>query len=344
MAETSRPARRSFDLRRLDRVLIVIALIPLALAALDPPQVWPTISFAVQALGRTAPILVFAVVAIAYVKAAGAEALVGKAFQGREVPMILLAALAGGLSPFCSCQVIPFIAALLAVGAPLSAVMAFWLSSPLMDPAMFVLTAGVLGADFAIAKTAFAVLIGLMGGFTVRAFAGGAVFADPLKADLAPRTCCGAVRDPFRGRPEWRFWREGARRQVFARTAGENAFFLGKWLLLAYFVEALMINYVPAATIAYWLGGEGVQPVLLAALLGAPAYLNGYAAVPLMDALIGQGMAQGAAMAFVIAGGMSSIPAAIAVWALVKPRVFAAYLGFAFVGAFAAGLIWNLIA
>lgn len=343
MADTSRPARWSFDWRRLDRVVLMIVLIPLALSVFDPQQVWPTISFAVQALGRTAPILVFAVVAIAYVKAAGAEALVGGAFQGREVAMILLAALVGGLSPFCSCQVIPFIAALLAVGAPLSAVMAFWLSSPLMDPAMFVLTAGVLGTEFAIAKTAFAVLIGLMGGFTVRAFAGSAVFADPLKADLAPRTCCGSVRDPFHGQPEWRFWRDGTRRRTFVRTAAENAFFLGKWLLLAYFVEALMINYIPAEMIAYWLGGDGVQPVLLATLLGAPAYLNGYAAVPLMDALLGQGMAQGAAMAFVIAGGMSSIPAAIAVWALVKPRVFAAYLGFALAGAFAAGLIWNLI-
>ena len=64
---------------------------------------------------------------------------------------------------------------------------------------------------------------------------------------------------------------------------------------------------------------------MLGALVGAPAYLNGYAAVPLIDALLTQGMAPGAAMSFVIAGGVSCIPAAIAVWALVKPRVFAAY-------------------
>jgi uncharacterized membrane protein YraQ (UPF0718 family) len=55
-------------------------------------------------------------------------------------------------------------------------------------------------------------------------------------------------------------------------------------------------------------------------------------------------MNPGAAMAFVIAGGVSSIPAAVAVWALVKPRVFAAYIGFALIGAFAAGLAWSAIA
>jgi uncharacterized membrane protein YraQ (UPF0718 family) len=87
-----------------------------------------------------------------------------------------------------------------------------------------------------------------------------------------------------------------------------------------------------------------VLPIVLAALVGAPAYLNGYAAVPLVDALLGQGMSNGAAMSFVIAGGVSCIPAAIAVWALVKPRVFAAYIGIALAGAVIAGLAWNTVA
>ncbi len=127
-------------------------------------------------------------------------------------------------------------------------------------------------------------------------------------------------------------------------TGWENAIFLFKWLTLAYVIEALMIHYVPAELIAKVLGGEGLWPIFLGATVGAPAYLNGYAAVPLVDALLTQGMAPGAAMAFVIAGGVSSIPAAIAVWALVKPRVFVAYLGFAMLGAMAAGTIWQLIA
>ena len=39
-----------------------------------------------------------------------------------------------------------------------------------------------------------------------------------------------------------------------------------------------------------------------------------------------------------------SAPAAIAVWALVKPRVFAAYLGIAMAGSLIAGLIWGIVA
>jgi uncharacterized membrane protein YraQ (UPF0718 family) len=66
--------------------------------------------------------------------------------------------------------------------------------------------------------------------------------------------------------------------------------------------------------------------------------------VPLVDALLDQGMSNGAAMLFVIAGGVSCIPAAVAVWALVKLTVFLAYLGIALVGAVLAGLGWGMIA
>ncbi|WP_146589503.1 permease [Puniceibacterium confluentis] len=318
---------------------VILALI----ALLDRAQFWPTFGFTLTALWHTAPFILFAVLAVAYLKASGAETLLARAFEGRETRMILFAALLGGLSPFCSCEVIPFIAALLAVGAPLSAVMAFWLASPLMDPAMFLITSGTLGWDFALAKTIAAVGIGLMGGLGTMVFAQSPVFRDPLRAEAPSGSCFGA-RKPFRGAPVWRFWNDAGRRRTFRDTGRSNALFLVKWLTLAYAVEAVMITYVPADWIAGVLGGTGVTPILLGALVGAPAYLNGYAAVPLVDALLAQGMAQGAAMSFVIAGGVSCIPAALAVWALVKPRIFVAYLGFAMTGAILAGLAWGALA
>ncbi len=221
--------------------------------------------------------------------------------------------------------------------------MAFWLASPLMDPAMFLITAGTLGWEFALAKTFAAVGVGLLGGFATKTFATSPVFADPLRARPQIGGCCG-VSKPFQGKPAWAFWNHADRRQTFLDTGLENALFLLKWLTLAYVIEAVMIHYVPASLVASFLGGTGLYPIIMGALVGAPAYLNGYAAVPLVHALLEQGMAPGAAMSFVIAGGVSCIPAAIAVWALVKPRVFAAYLGYALVGAIIAGLGWALIA
>jgi hypothetical protein len=83
-------------------------------------------------------------------------------------------------------------------------------------------------------------------------------------------------------------------------------------------------------------------PIVTATLVGVPAYLNGYAALPLVGGLIEQGMAPGAGMAFLVAGGVTSIPAAMAVWALARPPVFALYIGLSLTGAFASGLLFQL--
>jgi uncharacterized membrane protein YraQ (UPF0718 family) len=103
----------------------------------------------------------------AYAKASRAENLIARAFAGRQASIVIIAAVTGALSPFCSCGVIPVIAALLTAGVPLAPVMAFWLASPLIDPSSFVLTLGILGLHFAIAKTVPAIGVGLLGGFGV---------------------------------------------------------------------------------------------------------------------------------------------------------------------------------
>lgn len=343
MADIATPQSPLSRIRNLDKAWLASLAILLGLALLDHAQLWPTIVFTVFALGHTGPFILFAVLAIAYLKATGTENLLARAFEGNPARMIVFAALLGGMSPFCSCEVIPFIAALLAVGAPLGAVMAFWLASPLMDPAMFLITSGTLGLDFAVAKTIAAVSLGLFGGFGTQLLSNTPLFIDPLRERPSIGGCC-SVSKPFSGKPVWKFWKQSERVETFKNTGLDNAVFLLKWLMLAYLVESLMLEYVPAEWIASVLGGEGIGPILLGALVGAPAYLNGYAAVPLVDALIDQGMSSGAAMSFVIAGGVSCIPAAIAVWALVKPRVFFAYLGFAIVGAVLAGMAWQAVA
>lgn len=52
-------------------------------------------------------------------------------------------------------------------------------------------------------------------------------------------------------------------------------------------------------------------------------------------------MAPGAGLAFLVAGGVTSLPAAIAVWALVKRKVFFLYLAIALTGSFATGLLFQ---
>ncbi len=329
--------------RRLDRVWLVVAVLLAGLALFLPAQAWDSLRFTLEALLAITPFLVVAVGVAGFVKATGADNLIAKAFQGRLSAMILLAALFGGLSPFCSCGVIPIIAALLSIGVPLPAVMAFWLASPIMDPTMFVVTAGALGAEFAAAKTVAAVAMGLFGGFGTAGLQRLGLFADPLREGIGDGGCGGSrVRSP--GTIRWRFWEEPPRRRAFGAEAAQSGLFLLKWLSLAFLLESLMLTYLPADAITGWIGGDGLAAIPVAVLVGVPAYLNGYAALPLVAGLMDLGLTPGAAMAFLVAGGVTSLPAAIAVFALVKRPVFAAYIGFALAGAAVIGLAFQVYA
>ncbi|WP_394691087.1 permease [Hoeflea sp.] len=338
--ETSRPGGQ--DLKAwLMTPWALMLLILAGVTVLDGGRFSEIVSFAVAALGSTLPYIIFAVALIAGLKAAGAEAVIAEAFKGRETKMIVMAALFGGLAPFCSCEVIPFVAGLLALGAPLSAVMAFWLSSPLIDPPTLLITAAALGWQFAVGKAVAAVALGLFGGFAIKAAIAGGRFSAPLK--IYTKTGCGCGPDPFTGKPVWTFWREASRREAFRHEAIVNGVFLIKWLALAYVLEALLVTYVPADMIAGLVGGEGVVPIGIAALVGMPAYLNSYVAPPLLAGLMEQGMSQGAAMAFMISGAVSSVPAMAAVWSLVKKPVFAAYIGLGLSGAVVTGIVFQML-
>jgi len=141
----------------------------------------------------------------------------------------------------------------------------------------------------------------------------------------------------------WAFWRQPARRARFAQGVRESGFFLFKWLVLAFFAESLMVAYIPADLIASLLGGANWWSLPAAVGLGVPAYLNGYAAIPTVSALIDMGLAPGAGLGFMLAGGVTSLPAALAVFALVKRAVFGWYvalgLGGSLAMAYAAGLV-----
>ncbi|MBB3064407.1 permease [Limibacillus halophilus] len=328
--------------RKPDLVILAIVGVLLLLWAVDSPQALESAAFTLENLWWISPFLLASVVIAGYAQASGADSLIAGVFKGRVVSMIFLAAFFGGLSPFCSCGVIPLIAALLAMGVPLAPVMAFWLSSPVIDPAMFVLTAGTLGTGFAVAKTLAAIGAGLLGGFFVHAVAQGGFLRDQVKQGAGCNTGCGSPLARA-GRPNWAFWQEKERRGRFATSALDNTLFLGKWLTLAFLLESLMLVYLPGDLISQVLGGSGVQPVVLATLVGVPAYLNGYAALPLVAGLIGQGMQPGAGLAFLVAGGITSIPAAMAVFALVRVRLFLLYLVLALTASLASGLIYNLV-
>ena len=169
-------------LARIDKVAWAVLAIYAGLLLLAPERIPESLKFVAGALIRISPFLLFSIAVAAYAQGTGSDRLIKDVFSGNPLATITTAALFGSLSPFCSCGVIPIVAGLLGAGVPLAPVMAFWISSPLMDPEMFILFAATLGIHFTVAKTLAALGLGLIGGFGTLAAQRLGLFKNPLSA------------------------------------------------------------------------------------------------------------------------------------------------------------------
>jgi uncharacterized protein len=315
-------------LRPLPWPCIDILILGGLIMALFVDLVADTVLFVVENLVFVAPIVLFAIVLSSAIRASGADGYIARAFEGRTLAMVGAASALGAITPVCGIGVLPIISGLLRGGVPLAPIMAFWLSSPITDPAMLTVTAGLLGLPFAIGKTVIAFGIGMFGGLATLAVTARDGFAAAVRDDtsIAAGSCC----DPLE--VMWPFWRDIDRRRQFLNEARSTAWLMLKWLSIAFALEGLLRAHLPGELILDYVGGDTPWAIPIAVTVGAPIYLDGYASLPLIRGLLELGMAPGAAMAFLVAGGITSLYASVAVWALVSRPVFLWYLVLAVVG------------
>lgn len=324
---------------KVDKVWASLVLGFVLLAVIDQPQLVPSFDFTLEALIGILPFILASILFAAYATASGLDGQVARVFSGNPWRSILLAAIFGAFSPFCSCGVVPIIAGLLAAGVPLAPVMAFCLASPLMDPEMFVLMLGVFGLEMTIVKTLSALFLGGLGGTVTYLLMKKGLFEDPLKVKVQT-SCCSSKNILKTEKIIWAFWQDKGRLDKWQKSFRTTGWFLLKWLSLAFFLESLMVAYIPADTVGQWLGSDSWLSVPMAVLAGIPSYLNGYAAIPTVSGLIDLGMSPAGGLGFMVGGGVTSIPAAMAVFALVKRPVFVLYLLLGIAGAMAVSLLY----
>jgi uncharacterized membrane protein YraQ (UPF0718 family) len=120
----------------------------------------------------------------------------------------------------------------------------------------------------------------------------------------------------------------------------------GKRLLLMFlsfaFVGYFLNGLIPASWVAALFGHGNVYSVPLAATLGLPFYINTEASLPLIRALLDNGMSQGAALAFMISGAGTSIGAIAGALTIARWRVIALVVGVLWIGAMISGVAFDL--
>lgn len=322
---------------------LVLGVVSCLLTALVWPNMFAaTASFVLMGMVEVSPLVIPGILISAWVNASGAGGRIREAFDGNQIKAILVASTIGAVTPVCGITVLPLMAGLLASGVPLAPVMAFWLASPVTDPAMFSVTAATLGFHFAVAKTIAALIIGLFGGMITVAFSFRAWIQRPLREvglaeTLGKQIHCSSTAI------EWALWRDSERIGQFSGELWAMTKLIFICLGLAFAAEYQMQAHMHPEALAAYVGEQSRWAIPLAVLVGSPAYLDGYAALPLTRGLIDHGMSLGAAMAFLVSGSVVSIWGAIAILPVLRTKPFVLYLFLAAIGSISVGWLYDWI-
>lgn len=122
-------------------------------------------NFVLENLVQIWPYLLITIPVAVAVQLSGASKYIRRALTARPLLAIVLATAVGAFSPFCSCSVIPVVAALLIGGVPLAPVMSFWIASPSMDPETFFLSVATIGWNMAVWRLAATLVLSLSAGY-----------------------------------------------------------------------------------------------------------------------------------------------------------------------------------
>jgi uncharacterized membrane protein YraQ (UPF0718 family) len=127
-----------------------------------------------------------------------------------------------------------------------------------------------------------------------------------------------------------------------ALETGKAVWMVTKFMSLAFLINAIIDLYIPQTDLLQFIKNDSPLSIFVAALIGIPFYTSNMTALPMISGLLKLGMNQGAALAFLIAGPVTTIPAMVAVYGIVKKRIFLLYLAFSFFGALIFGYLFNL--
>ncbi|MEW6455377.1 MAG: permease [Acidobacteriota bacterium] len=305
------------------------------------------IEFIVRAFIHILPFFVLSVVIAAGVSQFNFKEKLSDFLKRKVTYAIIIATLIGAISPLCSCGVIPTLFALLQMGIPLGPIMSFWIASPLMSPEAFLITWGNLGLELALVRLVAAILMGLTSGFiTLKLFPVNLTSSSWLKLALdANGAGCGCqAQSNSKSIPlSTTTSTTSIKWKKFLIDMRKITFFLGGWMAMAFLLEAMITFYFPTHIIKYFFGSQNAFSVIWAALIGIPLYINNISAIPIVNGLLQSGMGKGAALAFLLAGPVTTIPAMVAVYGLVKRKVFLTFLLLGFFGSIILGYLYEFI-
>lgn len=241
-------------------------------------------------------------------------------------------AILGAVTPFCSCSSIPIFVGFLKAEIPLGAAFSFIITSPLVNEVVFVLMGGTFGWKIATLYVLSGIILGVIPGMIIGKM--------KLEKEVILKFNENAGKDL-----SLEYMPKSLEGKIQYSLKEGFATFKKFWLVIAIGVGigAVIHGYVPTEFFQQYLNINSLLAVPIAALVGIPIYAGCSTLVPIVFALVGQGIPLGTALAFMMSIAGLSLPEAIMLKKVMTMKLLAIFFGTVAVGIIAIGYLFNLI-
>jgi uncharacterized membrane protein YraQ (UPF0718 family) len=248
--------------------------------------------------------------------------------QGKKLGVlgIIPASFIGIASPLCMYGTIPIAASFAEKGMEEDWLVAFMMSSILLNPQLLFYSAA-LGPAALIIRFVSCFVCGIAAGLCVRlffkehSFFNFSGFTAPTNRDIDP--------NPF---------------LRFLKSLWRNVKATGLYFLIGVALSALFQRYVPVEAMTFLFGKENRGfGLLMAATIGVPLYMCGGGTIPLLMTWLQSGMSMGSATAFMITGPATKITNLGAVKIVLGVKHFVLYLVFTIVFSLLSGFVIDYV-
>ena len=115
------------------------------------------------------------------------------------------------------------------------------------------------------------------------------------------------------------------------------------WIIVGIAVGAFIHGYVPSELLASIMGKGAWWSVPAVVLVGIPMYSNAAGIIPVVEALLGKGVALGTVLAFMMSVTALSLPEMIILRKVLTTKLIAVFIGVVGLGIIAVGYLFNAL-
>ena len=244
---------------------------------------------------------------------------------------VVNASVLGAVLPGCSCATMPMASTLKSKGASLGTISAFILVSPLLSPHTLILTYGMLGLKFTLARIIFSMAAAISLGLFFDHLEKRKVKGFVLEAHDPDNCSCTSCLSEDRTKPTFL--------KSFLKITKE----LGKYFILGIAIASVLTVLIPPEAIPKYIGSSGIFAYAAAVIVGMPLYVCEGEEIPITLALLKLGLGFGPAFTFLLSSVGTCIPTIIMAQKIIgkKPTLF--YIIGWVIFALGSGLLFNVV-